>query len=94
VTNIISGAVPADPWRSRLGASCPGSSFPGTGVPGVGGGTGPSAATARPVMRFRDKATLTVPATQLRQTNNCNHMTSVVAVGEGASGPPPYREPA
>jgi hypothetical protein len=94
VTNIIPAVLPADPWRSRLGASYPRSSFPGTGVPGVGSGTGPFAAVTRPVMRFRDKGALTVPATQLRQTNNYNHMTSVIAVGEGASGPPPYREPA
>jgi hypothetical protein len=31
---------------------------------------------------------------QLGQITNYNHMTSVYAFGEGASGPPPYREPA
>jgi hypothetical protein len=93
VINIISGALPADPWRSRPGAFNPRPSFPGTGVPGIGSGTGPCAAAARPVMRVRHKVALTVPVTQLGQTNN-NHMTSVVAVGEGASGPPLCREPA
>ena len=33
-------------------------------------------------------------AQQQGHINNYNHMTSVYAVGEGASGPPPYREPA
>ena len=97
MTDIISGALPAEQWRLRLGASYPRSSFPGTGVPGVGSGTEPFAAVVRPVIRFRDKAPLTIPATQLGQTNNYNHMTSVVAVGEGASGPtqrPRYRESA
>jgi hypothetical protein len=98
VTNIISGVLPADQWRSRLGAFSPRSSFLGTGVPGIGSGTGPCAAVVRPVRRVRNKVALTVPATQqLKQTNNYNHMTSVIAVGEGASGPthrPPYREPA
>jgi hypothetical protein len=94
VTNIISGALPADQWRSRPGASCPRPSFPGTGVPGVGSGTGPRATVVRPVPRVRNNAALTVPGMPLGQTNIYNHMTSVVAVGEGASGPPPYREPA
>jgi hypothetical protein len=44
-------------------------------------------------MRVRDKVVLTIPATQLGQTKNYNHMTSVVAVGEGASGPPLRKEP-
>ena len=94
MTNIISGALSADPWRLRLGAFSPRPSFPGAGVPGVGSGTGPCAAVARPVMRLRDKVALTVPATPFGQTNNYNHMTSVIAVGEGASGPPLCREPA
>jgi hypothetical protein len=51
------------------------------------------------VPRVRDKAVLAIPApqsalaAQLGQMNNYNHMTSVYAFGEGASGPPPYREP-
>ena len=97
MTNINAAVLPELNGASRLGASYPRSSFPGTGVPGVGSGTEPFAAVVRPVIRFRDKAPLTIPATQLGQTNNYNHMTSVVAVGEGASGPtqrPRYRESA
>jgi hypothetical protein len=94
VTNINSGVVPVMQWPSRPGASSLGASFPGTGVSGVGSGTGPWAPAARPAPRVRDKVALTVPAMQLGQTNIHNSMTSVVAVGEGASGPPPDREPA
>ena len=92
MTNIISGALLADP--ARPGAFSPRPSFPGTGVPGIGSGTGPCAAAVRQVMRVRDKGTLAFPAPQIAQTNNYNHMTSVVAVGEGASGPPLCRAPA
>jgi hypothetical protein len=94
VTNINSGALPVDQRRSRPGAFSPRSSFLGTGVPGAGSGTGPCAAVVRPVPRVRNQAALTVPATQLGQTNIYNHMTSVVASGEGASGPPQCRAPA
>jgi hypothetical protein len=94
VTKINSGVLPAVYWPSRPGASSLRVSFLGTGVSGVGSGTGPCAPAARPAPRVRDKAVLTVPAAQLGQTNIHNSMTSVVAVGEGASGPPPYREPA
>ena len=89
----------AEPWRARLGAFSPRSSFPGTSVLGVGGGTGPCV-VVQSVPRVRDKVALTVPAPQAvlaaqsGQTNNYIHMTSVLAVGEGTSGPPPYREPA
>jgi hypothetical protein len=103
VTNINSdvltaGVLSAEPWRARLGAFYPRSAFPGTSVPGAGGGTG-LAVVAQSVPRARDKAVLAIPvpqpalAAQLGQFNNYNHMTSVYAVGEGASGPPPYREP-
>jgi hypothetical protein len=103
VTNINSDVLTADvlnaePWRARLGAFCPRSTFPGTSVPGAGGGTG-LAVVVQSVPRVRDKAVLAIPApqsalsAQLGQFNNYNHMTSVYAVGEGASGPPPYREP-
>ena len=89
----------AEPWRARLGAFSPRSSFPGTTALGAGGGTGPCV-VVQSVPRVRDKVALTVPApqavlaAQLGQTNNYIHMTSVLAVGEGTSGPPPYREPA
>jgi hypothetical protein len=94
VININSGALPAVQWRSRPGASSLRSDFLGTGVLGAGSGTGPCATVMRPVPRVRNKAALTVPATQLGQTNNYIHMTSVVAGGEGASGPPQCRAPA
>ena len=92
MTKIISGVLPAD--QLRPGASSLRSHFPGTGVPGVGSGTGPCTVVVRQVPRVRNQAALTVPATQLGQTNIYNHMTSVVAVGEGASGPPQCRAPA
>jgi hypothetical protein len=103
VTNINSdvltaGVLSAEPWRARLGAFCPRSTFPGTSVPGAGGGTG-LAVAVQSVPRVRDKAVLVIPVpqsalmAQLGPINNYNHMTSVYAVGEGASGPPPYREP-
>jgi hypothetical protein len=107
VTNINSDVLTAgvltaavletEPWRARLGAFCPRSTFPGTSVPGAGG-TG-LAVAVQSVPRARDKAVLAIPvpqsalAAQLGQFNNYNHMTSVYAFGEGASGPPPYREP-
>ena len=94
---LTAGVLTAEPWRARLGAFCPRSTFPGTSVPSAGG-TG-LAVVAQSVPRVRDKAVLAIPvpqpalAAQLGQFNNYNHMTSVYAVGEGASGPPPYREP-
>ena len=96
---VLNAAVlETEPWRARLGAFCPRSTFPGTSVPGAGGGTGP-AVVVQSVPRVRDKAVLAIPApqsalaAQLGQMNNYNHMTSAYAFGEGASGPPPYREP-
>ena len=87
----------------------PGTSVPGAaGGAGLAGtvlagtvlaGTG-LAVVVQSVPRVRDKAGLATPRpqsalmAQLGQINNYNHMTSVFAVGEGASGPPPYREPA
>ena len=106
---LNSGALYAEPWRARLGAACPRSTFPGTSVPGAGSGTGLAgtglagtgvAVVVRPAPRVRDKAVAAIPVpqsalmAQLGQINNYNHITSVFAVGEGASGPPPYREPA
>ena len=96
---LTSGVLTAEPWRARLGAFCPRSAFPGTSVPGAGGGTG-LAVVVRSAPRVRDKAALAIPVpqsalmAQLGQTNNYNHMTSVFVGGEGALGPPPYREPA
>ena len=107
MTNINSDVVTADvlkaavltaePWRARLGAFCPRPTFPGTSVPGAGG-TG-LAVVVQSVPRVRVKAVPASPlpqsafAAQLGQIDNYNHMTSVYAFGEGASGPPPYREP-
>ncbi len=100
MTNINTGALPAALWRLRLGASSLSASLPGTSVPGAGIGTGPCAATVLPVPRVRDHVAFAVPATrqaapavQLGQTKSYNYMTSVNAVGVGASGPPRYREP-
>ena len=99
MTKINSDVLTAEPSRTRLGAFSPRSAFPGTTVSGAGCGTWPSV-VVRPVRRVRDRIDLVIPAPQsaaaakLGQTNNYNHMTSVYAVGEGASGPPPYREPA
>jgi hypothetical protein len=94
---LTAGVLSAEPWRARLGAFCPRSTFPGTSVPGAGG-TG-LAVAVQSVPRVRVKAVLAFPvpqsaaAAQLGQIDNYNHMTSVLAVGEGTSGPPPYREP-
>ena len=105
---VLNAAVSeTEPWRARLGAFCPRSTFPGTSVPGAGGtglvgtglvGTG-LAVVVQSVPRVRIKAVPAFPvpqsalAAQLGQGNNYNHMTSAYAFGEGASGPPPYREP-
>jgi hypothetical protein len=97
-TVLAAGDQQAEPWRARLGAFSPRSAFPGTSVLGVGG-TGPSV-VVRSVPRDRAKVAPAFPVpqpapmAQLGQTNNYNHMTCVLAIGEGASGPPPYREPA
>jgi hypothetical protein len=103
VTNINSDVLTPEQltpelWRARPGAFSPRSAFLGTGVLGAGCGTGPSVVVAS-VPRVRVKAVLAIPVpqpaplAQLGQTNNYNHMTSVYAFGEGASGPPPDREP-
>jgi hypothetical protein len=99
----------AELWRARPGAFSPRSAFLGTGVSGVGGGTVGSGTVGsgtapcvvvRQVPRVPGKAALAFPvpqsaaAAQLGHINNYNQMTSVYAFGEGASGPPPYREPA
>ena len=94
---LTAGVLQAEPWRARPGAFCPRSAFPGTSVPGAGG-TG-LAVAVQSVPRVRGKAVPAFPvpqsaaAAQLGQIDNYNHMTSILAVGEGASGPPPYREP-
>ena len=98
MTEINFDVLTPELWRARPGAFSPRSSFLGTGVLGAGGGTEPCV-VVRSVPRVRDKVALAIPApqsalmAQLGQTNNYNHMTSVYVVGEGASGPPPYREP-
>jgi hypothetical protein len=98
VTEINFDVLTPEYWRARPGAFSPRSAFLGTGAPGVGGGTGPCV-VVQSVPRVRGKVFLPVPApqavlvAQLGHTNNYIHMTSVYAVGEGASGPPPYREP-
>jgi hypothetical protein len=92
--------VPDANWASRLGASCPRVGLLETKLPAAGFGTGMSAVAAHAVPRIRSKAVLLAsPLTaaagvQLGQPDNHNYMTRVYAVGEGASGPPPHREPA
>ena len=108
MTNIHSDVLTpdvltAENWRARAGAFSPRPAFLGTAVPGVSGGTGPCV-VVQSVPRVRVKAVWAFPVPQsavgaplgqtlLGQTNNYNHMTSVYAIGEGASGPPPHREP-
>jgi hypothetical protein len=101
VTNIVSGGLPAAPWLSRPGVSGPRVGLPGTGVLGSGSGTPPCAAVRSPLPRVWGKAASVAPATQKAapavqpgQTNMHNYMTGAHAFGEGASGPPPHREPA
>jgi hypothetical protein len=97
VTYINSDVLPELNGASRLGASSlPSVSFPGASVPAAG----PCAFVADALPRVRGKVTVMVPQAQrvavtarLGQTNIHNYMTSVLSVGEGASGPPPYREP-
>jgi hypothetical protein len=100
---LTAGVLYAEPWRARVGACCPRSTFPGTSVPGAGGravlaGTGLAVVQSAPRVRGKAGVAFPVPQSallaQLGQINNYNHMTSVIAVGEGASGPPPDREPA
>ena len=95
MTYINSDVLPELTWASRLGAPSPRAiTFPGATVPAVGHGTGPSTVVVPAVARVRGKVTFVAPpqqndavATLLGQTDNHNYMTSVTAVGEGASGP-------
>jgi hypothetical protein len=103
---INSNSLPELMWASRLGASGLGAvSFPGITLPAASSGTGSCASVARTVVthavpRVRGEVSLValpqrkdvVPA-QLGQTNIHNYMTRAYAAGEGASGPPPKREP-
>ena len=100
MTNINPIALPELNWASRLGASCPRVGLLGTGVLGVSSGIAASAAASHALSRVRGKvAVVFAPpqqdagATLFGQTTVNNYMTGVPAVGEGASGPPPYREP-
>jgi hypothetical protein len=82
-----------------MGAFCPRFSFLGTSVPAAGGiGTSVVAAHALPRVRrsviFVVPPKATVLAAKAGQPNTYNYMTRVTAEGEGASGPPPDREPA
>jgi len=102
VTYINSDVLPELNWASRLGASSvPPVSFPGTSEPAAGPcGALPTAQGIGALPRARGKVAVMVPQAQkvavtplLGQTNIHNYMTGASAVGEGASGPPPYREP-
>jgi hypothetical protein len=78
-----------------------GTAVSGTGVSGTGvSGTGPCTAVVHAVPRVKGKFSVLAPMTQsdavatlLGQTNIHNYMTRAYAAGEGASGPPPSREP-
>jgi hypothetical protein len=90
VKMINTDVKPAVHWRT--GAFCPRSGFLGTGVLGSG-----PCGVVLAVRRVRDAVPAprsATPVAKLRQTNNYIQMTSILAVGEGASGPPPEREPA
>jgi len=96
--NIGSAAVPAALWRPRPGASSLRAGFPGMAALGARSGTRPRFAA---VPCFSGKAApsavpalTTVPAMQPGQLDVHNYMTRVIAVGEGASGPPLSRAPA
>jgi hypothetical protein len=94
---------------ARLGVSSPcAAGIPGTSLPAASGnasgnagfGTGPSAVVVHAVPRTRGKVAVAAPPKQLvvpalgDQTNTYNYMTGVIAAtGDGASGPPPPREP-
>jgi hypothetical protein len=99
VTNINPIALTEPNWASRVGASCPRVSFPGTGVLGVRSGIARSAVAPHALARVRVKVAVAASPQQgavsapSGLTNVDNYMTGVPAVGEGASGPPPYREP-
>ena len=98
-SDLISTARPG--VSSPRAAGIPGTSLPAAtdsfaAVPG----TGPSAAVVHAVPRTRGKVAVAAPPKQLvvpalgDQTNIHNYMTGVIAAtGEGASGPPPFREP-
>jgi type IV secretory pathway protease TraF len=100
VTNINLIVWPDVNGASRLGASCPRVSFLGTGLPAAGAGIGTPAVVMHAAPRVRGKVVFTTPPqaavtdAQLGQANLHNYMTRVYTVGEGASGPPTYREPA
>ena len=97
MTNMNSAALPEPNWALRLGASSlPSVSFQGTSAPAAG----PCAFDVDALPRVRGKVAVMVPQAQqvvveatLGQTNVHNYMTGASATGEGASGPPPYREP-
>ena len=97
MTNINADVLSELNGASRLGASGrPSVSFPGTSVPAAK----LCAFVVDALPRVRGKVAVMVPQTQqvaveaaLGQTNIHNYMTGATAVGEGASGPPPYREP-
>jgi hypothetical protein len=105
VTNFNTNALPEPAWSSPMGAFGLRSGFPVTAELGFQGTSVPvagrCAAAPHAVPRVRGKvASVTPPIgpdvvpTLIGQTNIHNYMTGVfAATGEGASGPPPHREP-
>jgi len=105
VTNFNTNALSEPAWSSPMGAFSLRSGFPVTAELGITGislpAAGRCAVAPHAVPRVRGKvASVTPPIgldvvpTLIGQTNIHNYMTGVfAATGEGASGPPPYREP-
>ena len=103
--NFNTNALPEPVWSSQPGTFglrpaylvTPELGFPGTSVPAAGSQT----VAPHAVPRVRGKVASVIPPMGLGgipsligQTNVHNYMTGVfAATGEGASGPPPYREP-
>jgi hypothetical protein len=89
VTNIYSDALSDMSWAARLAVSVlPSTDCLGISVPAAEPFTFPVDA----LPRVRGKVAILVPQAQkvaVGQTNIHNYMTDAVAVGGGASGPPP-----
>ncbi len=92
MTKINTSVLAVVHRRTRPGAFCPRSGFLGTGVLG----SRPCGVVV-PVARVRDAVPAPwsgAPVAKFGETNNYIQMTSILAVGGGASGPPPEWEPA
>jgi hypothetical protein len=105
MTNFNTNALPEPAWSSQPGTFGLRPVYLATSELGIQGtrlpAAGPSTVAPIAVPRVRGKvASVTPPMGQggipalISQTNVHNYMTGVfAATGEGASGPPPHREP-